>query len=51
MPTVHTMPPCQVYDGLLLSGTLSEYEDAFKAVDKSGNGTIGESRWAYVSPQ
>ncbi|GAX81051.1 hypothetical protein CEUSTIGMA_g8486.t1 [Chlamydomonas eustigma] len=30
-----------VYDGLLLSGTLAEYEEAFKAVDKSGNGTIG----------
>lgn len=28
-------------DGLLLDGTLSEYEAAFKAVDKSGNGTIG----------
>lgn len=33
----------QVYDGLLLEGTLADYESAFKAVDKSGNGTIGES--------
>ncbi|KAG2444159.1 hypothetical protein HYH02_009098 [Chlamydomonas schloesseri] len=30
-----------IYDGLLLEGTLAEYESAFKAVDKSGNGTIG----------
>ncbi|GLC40129.1 hypothetical protein PLESTB_000880200 [Pleodorina starrii] len=30
-----------VYDGILLEGTLAEYESAFKAVDKSGNGTIG----------
>ncbi|GLI63445.1 hypothetical protein VaNZ11_006417, partial [Volvox africanus] len=29
------------YDGILLEGTLAEYEGAFKAVDKSGNGTIG----------
>ncbi|EFJ46357.1 hypothetical protein VOLCADRAFT_105559 [Volvox carteri f. nagariensis] len=29
------------YDGILLEGALSEYESAFKAVDKSGNGTIG----------
>ncbi len=33
----------QVYDGILLEGTLAEYEGAFKAVDKSGNGTIGET--------
>lgn len=32
----------QIYDGILLEGTLAEYEGAFKAVDKSGNGTIGE---------
>ena len=31
-------------DGLLLDGMLSEYEEAFKAADKSGNGTIGA--WA-----
>jgi Ca2+-binding EF-hand superfamily protein len=30
-----------VYDGLLLDGKLSEYEAAFRAVDSSGNGTIG----------
>lgn len=30
-----------VYDGLLLEGQLGEYEAAFRAVDKSGNGTIG----------
>lgn len=30
-----------VYDGLLLDGMLSEYEEAFAAVDRSGNGTIG----------
>ncbi len=32
-----------MYDGLLLEGALSEYEAAFKAVDSSGNGTIGTS--------
>jgi Ca2+-binding EF-hand superfamily protein len=32
----------QVYDGLLLEGQLVEYEEAFNAVDKSGNGSIGE---------
>ena len=31
-----------IYDGLLLEGTLDEYEAAFNAVDNSGNGTIGE---------
>lgn len=36
--------PCQVYDGLLLPGELNDYEEAFSAVDKSGNGTIGECR-------
>jgi len=30
-----------IYDGLLLEGTLDEYEAAFNAVDNSGNGTIG----------
>jgi Ca2+-binding EF-hand superfamily protein len=33
----------QVYDGLLLDGKLSEYEEAFKAFDTTGNGTIGMS--------
>jgi Ca2+-binding EF-hand superfamily protein len=33
-----------VYDGLFLEGTIAEYEEAFAAVDKSGNGSIGE-RW------
>ena len=28
---------------ILLDGKLSEYEDAFRAVDVSGNGTIGAS--------
>jgi Ca2+-binding EF-hand superfamily protein len=31
-----------VSDGLLLNGMLSEYKEAFNAVDKSGNGTIGK---------
>lgn len=30
-----------VYDGLMLEGQLAEYEAAFRAVDKSNNGTIG----------
>ncbi|PNH02827.1 putative calcium-binding protein CML25, partial [Tetrabaena socialis] len=30
-----------VYDGMLLEGALNDYESAFKAVDLSGNGTIG----------
>jgi len=32
-----------IYDGLLLDGTLADYEAAFQAVDDSGNGSIGES--------
>lgn len=37
------LDPCRqiAYDGLLLDGTLADYEDAFNAVDSSGNGTIG----------
>lgn len=31
-----------VYDGLLLEGAIQDYEDAFNAVDNSGNGSIGE---------
>jgi hypothetical protein len=31
-----------VYDGMLLEGAIQEYEDAFNAVDDSGNGSIGE---------
>lgn len=38
----------QVFDGLLLDGALVEYEAAFKAVDSSGNGTIGEPRSCTV---
>lgn len=30
-----------VYDGLLLQGALEQYEEAFAAVDDSGNGTLG----------
>lgn len=30
-----------VYDGILLEGAIQEYEDAFNAVDNSGNGSIG----------
>lgn len=33
-----------VYDGLLLEGAIQDYEDAFNAVDNSGNGSIGETR-------
>lgn len=33
-----------VYDGIILEGAIQEYEEAFKAVDDSGNGTIGEQR-------
>jgi hypothetical protein len=32
-----------VYDGLLLEGAIQDYEDAFNAVDNSGNGSIGEA--------
>lgn len=31
-----------VYDGLLLEGAIQDYEDAFNAVDNSGNGSIGK---------
>lgn len=31
----------KVYDGILLDGKLSEYEEAFRAIDKTGNGTLG----------
>ena len=49
LPSYHARTPMlpppsacpQVYDGLLLEGQLGEYEAAFRAVDKSGNGTIG----------
>jgi hypothetical protein len=30
-----------VYDGMLLEGAIQDYEDAFNAVDDSGNGSIG----------
>lgn len=30
-----------VYDGMILEGAIQEYEEAFRAVDDSGNGTIG----------
>ncbi len=39
-----------VYDGLLLEGTLVDYENAFKAVDRSGNGTIGAQGAALSGP-
>ncbi len=32
-----------VFDGMLLDGTLAEYERAFAAVDDSGNGSIGKA--------
>lgn len=35
-------------DGILLEGTLEEYENAFKAVDSSGNGTIGANELAEL---
>jgi hypothetical protein len=37
-----------VYDGLLLDGKLSEYEEAFRAVDRSGNGTVGAMEIAQL---
>ncbi|GFH21753.1 uncharacterized protein HaLaN_19116, partial [Haematococcus lacustris] len=37
-----------VYDGLLLDGKFNEYEEAFKTVDSSGNGTIGATELAQV---
>lgn len=40
-----------VYDGLLLDGTLAEYERVFKAVDDSGNGAIGATELAAMFKQ
>ncbi|GBF93539.1 hypothetical protein Rsub_06259 [Raphidocelis subcapitata] len=40
-----------VYDGLLLEGTLADYEHAFKAVDDSGNGTIGATELSELFKQ
>ncbi|GFR52365.1 hypothetical protein Agub_g14924 [Astrephomene gubernaculifera] len=40
-----------VYDGILLEGTLAEYESAFKAIDKSGNGTIGATELGQLFAQ
>jgi hypothetical protein len=42
-----------VYDGMLLEGAIQEYEDAFNAVDDSGNGSIGEAACSLLrqSPQ
>eukprot|EP00199_Chlamydomonas_sp_CCMP681_P001993 CAMPEP_0119107476 /NCGR_PEP_ID=MMETSP1180-20130426/10405_1 /TAXON_ID=3052 ORGANISM="Chlamydomonas cf sp, Strain CCMP681" /NCGR_SAMPLE_ID=MMETSP1180 /ASSEMBLY_ACC=CAM_ASM_000741 /LENGTH=377 /DNA_ID=CAMNT_0007092971 /DNA_START=1 /DNA_END=1134 /DNA_ORIENTATION=+ len=37
-----------VYDGLLLDGMLSEYDQAFRAVDSSSNGTIGGTELAKL---
>lgn len=37
-----------IYDGILLDGKFSEYEDAFNAVDSSGNGTIGATELAKL---
>lgn len=37
-----------VYDGMLLEGAIQDYEDAFNAVDSSGNGSIGTCVcWGY----
>jgi hypothetical protein len=38
----------QAYDGLLLEGQLEEYEAVFRAIDKSGNGTLAASELAEV---
>jgi hypothetical protein len=41
-----------VYDGLFLEGTIGEYEEAFRAVDKSGNGSIGGlAAWVVCAGQ
>lgn len=40
-----------VYDGLLLEGTLADYERAFRAVDDSGNGTIGATELSEMFKQ
>lgn len=37
-----------VYDGMLLEGAIQEYEDAFNAVDDSGNGSIGATELATL---
>ncbi|KXZ48459.1 hypothetical protein GPECTOR_27g629 [Gonium pectorale] len=39
------------YDGILLEGTLAEYESAFRGVDKSGNGTIGATELGALFAQ
>ncbi len=43
-----TAPTAQIYDGILLDGKLSEYEQAFTAIDRSGNGTIGATEVAQL---
>lgn len=40
-----------IYDGILLDGKLSEYEQAFAAIDTSGNGTIGATEIAALFQQ
>lgn len=37
-----------VYDGMLLEGAIQDYEDAFNAVDDSGNGSIGATELAQL---
>ncbi|KAF6258804.1 hypothetical protein COO60DRAFT_1701175 [Scenedesmus sp. NREL 46B-D3] len=37
-----------VYDGMLLEGAIQEYEDAFNAVDDSGNGSIGATELSQL---
>lgn len=37
-----------VYDGIILEGAIQEYEEAFNAVDNSGNGTIGATELAQL---
>eukprot|EP00878_Enallax_costatus_P006243 GHUV01006546.1.p1 GENE.GHUV01006546.1~~GHUV01006546.1.p1 ORF type:complete len:282 (+),score=101.97 GHUV01006546.1:468-1313(+) len=37
-----------VYDGMILEGAIQEYEEAFRAVDDSGNGTIGATELAQL---
>eukprot|EP00879_Flechtneria_rotunda_P022339 GHRR01023569.1.p1 GENE.GHRR01023569.1~~GHRR01023569.1.p1 ORF type:complete len:266 (+),score=106.46 GHRR01023569.1:308-1105(+) len=37
-----------VYDGMVLEGTIQEYEAAFTAVDYSGNGSIGATELAQL---
>ncbi|KAG2485016.1 hypothetical protein HYH03_016219 [Edaphochlamys debaryana] len=40
-----------VFDGMLLEGQLADYERCFRAVDKSGNGTIGATELGQLFAQ